>query len=179
MAFPLGIFFGGLAMLIVAVLEAFRRNALGTAAFGTFSSFWIAIGGCGVGRPAGLAAAPQAALAHCQRGLKCPALLARWRRARPVPPPTHPTLPSGVYGIVRASGVFFLDSPKGQEAVTALFGVAAVGVAGRRAAPDSRGWRMSPDPSSPKDAPPANHPSSDRHGPRNPHLHESGPPAGH
>lgn len=29
-------FFGGLTMLIVAVLEVFRRNSLGATAFGTF-----------------------------------------------------------------------------------------------------------------------------------------------
>ena len=46
MAFPLGIFFGGLTMLIVAVLEILRRNALGGAAFGTYGSFWISVGVC-------------------------------------------------------------------------------------------------------------------------------------
>lgn len=63
-------------MLIVAVLEVFRRNSLGATAFGTFGAFWISI---------------------------------------------------GVYGTIRAAGVYFLDSPHGQEAVTALFGVAAFG----------------------------------------------------
>lgn len=38
------------------------------------------------------------------------------------PPPPHPR-----YGTIRASGTYFLDSPHGQEAVTALFGVAAFG----------------------------------------------------
>ncbi|EFN56277.1 hypothetical protein CHLNCDRAFT_22572, partial [Chlorella variabilis] len=41
--FPLGICFGGLTMLIVAILEMFRRNTLGATVFGTFGAFWIAI----------------------------------------------------------------------------------------------------------------------------------------
>lgn len=44
LAFPLGICFGGLTMLIVAILEIFRRNTLGATAFGTFGAFWIATG---------------------------------------------------------------------------------------------------------------------------------------
>ncbi|KAL4449387.1 hypothetical protein ABPG77_007031 [Micractinium sp. CCAP 211/92] len=76
LAFPLGMFFGGLTMEIVAVLEVFRRNSLGATAFGTFGAFWISV---------------------------------------------------GVYGTIRAAGTYFLDSPHGQEAVTALFGVAAFG----------------------------------------------------
>ncbi|KAI3426480.1 hypothetical protein D9Q98_008846 [Chlorella vulgaris] len=76
LSFPLGITFGGLTMLVVAILEIFRRNTLGATAFGTFGAFWLAV---------------------------------------------------GVYGIIRTAGIFFLDSPKGQETITSLFGVAAIG----------------------------------------------------
>lgn len=40
-------------------------------------------------------------------------------------PPAPPPAPR--YGTIRAAGTYFLDSPHGQEAVTALFGVAAFG----------------------------------------------------
>ena len=33
----------------------------------------------------------------------------------------------GVYGVIRTAGIFFLDSPKGQQALTALSGVAGIG----------------------------------------------------
>jgi hypothetical protein len=37
-----------------------------------------------------------------------------------------------VYGVIRTAGIFFLDSPKGQQALTALFGVAGIGFMVRR-----------------------------------------------
>ncbi len=43
-AFPLGIFFGGLTMLLVSMWEVVRRNALGATAFGTYGAFWISAG---------------------------------------------------------------------------------------------------------------------------------------
>lgn len=42
-AFPLGIFFGGLTMLLVAMWEFVRRNVLGATAFGTYGAFWVSL----------------------------------------------------------------------------------------------------------------------------------------
>jgi hypothetical protein len=113
LSFPLGITFGGLTMLVVAILEIFRRNTLGATAFGTFGESE------GTGRRAQThgAAANQlpAPPAHCVK--------------RSVPPCCAGAfwLAVGVYGIIRTAGIFFLDSPKGQETITSLFGVAAIG----------------------------------------------------
>ncbi|GAB4815398.1 hypothetical protein N2152v2_002444 [Parachlorella kessleri] len=74
-AFALGIIFGGATMILVALLEVVRRNALGTAAFGTFGSFWLS---------------------------------------------------AGLYSILQAQGVFFLQAKHGMQAIFALFGIAAI-----------------------------------------------------
>ena len=179
-------------MLIVAVLEILRRNALGGAAFGTYGSFWISVGVCKLTglrarlKVAGRAAGPAVA-ASCSGG--------RHRsggKPQPTPPcPLLPAPPLPADGIIRTAGgrtelgrgmggcswlhaweqsclaawcsldysatlfltatrsaaistclmtalippvcislptgIFFLDAPKGQEALTALFGVASIG----------------------------------------------------
>ena len=73
----------------------------------------------------------------------CPAA-ASSQQPRPAPPPPAGAfwISVGVYGTIRTAGIFFLDSPKGQEALTALFGVAAIGFmvrVGKRA--QGRGMR--------------------------------------
>ena len=73
-AFPLGMFLGGLTMLITGFIELWRKNSLGATAFCTYGSFWITV---------------------------------------------------GVYGTIRAAGIFFLEAPEGEQALTALMGMAS------------------------------------------------------
>ena len=71
---PGSIFLGGMAMVITAILELLRRNALGYAAFGLYGTFFISV---------------------------------------------------GVFGLYQAQGIFFLPVPEGQQAITALMGIAS------------------------------------------------------
>lgn len=73
-AFSLGIFLGGLTMLVTGFLELYRKNVLGATAFCVYGSFWLTV---------------------------------------------------GVYGIIRTAGIFFLESPNGEQALTILMGFAS------------------------------------------------------
>ncbi|KAL4535552.1 hypothetical protein Ndes2437A_g06262 [Nannochloris sp. 'desiccata'] len=53
-AFPLGMFLGGLAMLITGFIELWRKNSLGATAFCVYGSFWITVGVYGTIRAAGI-----------------------------------------------------------------------------------------------------------------------------
>lgn len=73
-AFSMGIFLGGLTMLVTGFLELYRKNILGATAFCVYGSFWLTV---------------------------------------------------GVYGIIRTAGIFFLESPNGEQALTILMGFAS------------------------------------------------------
>lgn len=51
---PLGIFLGGVTMLMVSFFEVLRRNVLGFTAFGIYGAFWLTVGGYGLGQAQGL-----------------------------------------------------------------------------------------------------------------------------
>lgn len=86
-------------------------------------AFWISVGVYGVIRTAGVAGwglGWQRSATHRHQSLLASGLLILWPASTHIPPKLHcPPFPP--------AGIFFLDAPKGQEALTALFGVASIG----------------------------------------------------
>jgi len=108
-AFPLGIFLGGLTMLVTGFLELYRKNSLGATAFTVY------------GKPLFYNANFCDVLRYFFAAELIPAFLAFlflysgsfW-------------LTVGVYGTIRAAGIFFVEAPEGEQALVVLMGFASL-----------------------------------------------------